>query len=380
MSCSNCFNGCAEIVSDQCVRYTGIDVPVLGIKTGDSLSYVEQALIEFLTSTLNGEGIKLNINPQIICEIVSKNLVACEDLTLPNVISAIIKAVCELDERVTALEGDFAALEGPYTIGCLTGVTSTSGTHAILQAVITKLCAHIVDFNAFVLDVETNYVKKSELCALVAACTPPAPATSYKDRMVPFTVVEYYGTIPGNFDTSGKGLGAWDKIYLCNGLNGTPDKRGRVGVGVTTGISSAIPSMGGGPFNPAVDPAIAGNPSYTLNGTAGANSITLTTPQIPAHTHTTDPKISDPGHTHFTTLSGGQVALTSSTPLAQAATYGGNTSYSLAGAAGTADIGITNSKTTGITIIDKAISSTGGGLAHSNFQPGLGCYYIMYIP
>ena len=102
MSCSNCFNGCAEIVSDQCVRYTGIDVPVLGIKTGDSLSYVEQALIEFLTSTLNGEGIKLNINPQIICEIVSKNLVTCEDLTLPNVISAIIKGMlCVVVEVVT---------------------------------------------------------------------------------------------------------------------------------------------------------------------------------------------------------------------------------------------------------------------------------------
>jgi microcystin-dependent protein len=373
MSCSNCFNGCAEIVSDQCVRYTGIDVPILGIKNGDSLSYVEQALIEFLTSTLNGTGIILEINPAIICNIVSKNLVTCENLSLPNVISAIIKAVCEIDARLVVVENKFVALEGPYTIGCLTGVTSTSGTHAILQAVITKLCAHIVDFNAFVLDVETNYVKKSELCALVAACTPPAPPTSYKDRMVPFTVVEYYGTITGNFDGTGKGLGAWDKIYLCNGSNGTPDKRGRVGVGATTG-------MAGGPLNPAVDPAVAGNPTYTLLGTAGANSITLTTPQIPAHTHTTDPKISDPGHTHFTTLAGSQVAITTTTPLAQTATYGGNTSYSLAGAVGTPDIGITNSKTTGITIIDKAISSTGGGLAHSNFQPGLGCYYIMYIP
>ena len=50
MSCSNCFNGCAEIVSDQCVKYTGVPVAVLGIQTGDSLSYVEQSLIGFLTS------------------------------------------------------------------------------------------------------------------------------------------------------------------------------------------------------------------------------------------------------------------------------------------------------------------------------------------
>jgi len=148
MACSNCYNGCTEIISDQCVKYTGVDVPVLGIQTGDSLSYVEQALIGFLTSTLDGTGIKLVIDPDIICEIINKNLVECEDLTLVNVINALIKAVCELDTRVTALEDDFAALEGPYTIGCLTGVTSTSGTHAILQATITKLCSVEVALNA----------------------------------------------------------------------------------------------------------------------------------------------------------------------------------------------------------------------------------------
>ncbi|BCU97892.1 MAG: hypothetical protein CM15mV19_1420 [uncultured marine virus] len=46
-NCSNCYNGCTEITSDKCVKYTGVDVPILGIKNGDSLSYVEQALITF---------------------------------------------------------------------------------------------------------------------------------------------------------------------------------------------------------------------------------------------------------------------------------------------------------------------------------------------
>lgn len=69
-NCSNCYNGCSEIVSDQCVKYTGVNVPVLGIQTGDSLSYVEQALIEFLTSTLNGTGIKPDIDPAIICALI----------------------------------------------------------------------------------------------------------------------------------------------------------------------------------------------------------------------------------------------------------------------------------------------------------------------
>ena len=37
MSCSNCFNGCTEIISDQCVRYTGFNIPALGISNGDTL-------------------------------------------------------------------------------------------------------------------------------------------------------------------------------------------------------------------------------------------------------------------------------------------------------------------------------------------------------
>ena len=86
MSCSNCFNGCSEIVSDRCVRYTGVDVPVLGIKTGDSLSYVEQALIEFLTSTLDGSGIKPDIDPNIICNLVKQYLPTCGDLTVTDLL------------------------------------------------------------------------------------------------------------------------------------------------------------------------------------------------------------------------------------------------------------------------------------------------------
>ena len=65
-NCSNCYNGCTEITSDKCVKYTGVDVPVLGIQKGDSLSYVEQALITFLSSTLDGTGIIPVITPVFI--------------------------------------------------------------------------------------------------------------------------------------------------------------------------------------------------------------------------------------------------------------------------------------------------------------------------
>jgi microcystin-dependent protein/predicted transcriptional regulator len=354
------------------VKYTGLDVPVLGIQTGDSLSYVEQALIGFLVSTLDGTGIKLTIDPSIICEIVSKNLVACEELSLPNVINALIKAICELDERVTTLEGDFAALEGPYTVGCLTGVTSTSGTHAILQAAIDKICGLEIELDALALNVSTNYVKYSELNALIAAylASMSTTSTKYYTKMVPFTVVEYYGAVTGNFDVSGAGVGLFEKVYLCNGNNGTPDKRGRVPVGTTTG-------MGGGPLNPAVDPTVAGNPSYTLFGAQGANSIVLTTAQIPVHTHTGSAvsTVTDPGHKH------------SLIPDTYAGNDGRGTGISTSGAdafnweTGKVRVDVVDTATTGVTVgTTITVNSAGGGLAHPNFQPGLGCYYIMYIP
>jgi len=361
MSCSNCYNGCTETVSDQCVRYTGIDVPVLGIKTGDSLSYVEQALIEFLTSTLNGTGITLNINPQIICEIIDKNLVECEELTLPNVIQALIKAICELDTRLKEVEADFAALEGPYTTSCLTGVTSTSGTHAILQAAINKICGLEIELDALALNVSTNYVKLADLNALIAAyiASTSTTSTKYYTKMVPFTVVEYYGAISGNFDVSGAGVGLFEKIYLCNGNNGTPDKRGRVGVGATTG-------MGGGPLNPAVDPAVSGNPAYSLGGAVGTNTVVLTTPQIPAHSH-------------------GATAVSTAAPHNHTIAFGNPVDANETGSANTwvqtgTGVNYTTSSTTVSVNTSVSVASAGGGLGHPNFQPGLGCYYIMYIP
>lgn len=365
MSCSNCYNGCTEIVSDKCVKYTGVDVPVLGIKNGDSLSYVEQSLIGFITSVLDGKGIILNISPNVICEIVDKYLVDCETLNLPNVINALLRAVCEVNQKVTQVQNDIAVLNANYTIDCLTGVTSSSDTHDVLQATINKLCDVDVELSALATDVDTNYVKISELNSLIAAYLASlGTSTKFFNRMVPFTVVEYYGPLSGRFDATGAGLGDWEKIYLCNGNNGTPDKRGRVGVGVTSG-------MGGGAMNAAVDPAVAGNPSYTFLGTAGSNQVVLTTAQIPAHNHAANP--SDPGHKHnILGITGGD-------------NNDNNNTVRFAGgdkAQGETGFYFTNSDacqtaTTGISV---DIENTGGGLGHNNFQPGLGCYYIMYIP
>jgi microcystin-dependent protein len=363
MTCSNCFNGCSEIVSDQCVKYTGIDVPVLGIQTGDSLSYVEQALITFLTSTLDGTGIKIDIpTSTTICTLVKKYLPTCGDLTAVDLFNALIKALCDLQAQVTVIGTSVANIEAAYSTSCLSGVTSTSGTHAILQATIDNLCALNASLTALAIDVDTNYVKNSEICDLVTACIAGSGPGSTKHylKMVPYTVVEYYGDLTGNFDGNGIGSGDWEKIYLCNGLNGTPDKRGRVGVGAIVGV-------GGGSLDPEVQPGGTApytfNPNYQLKMTAGNNSIALSTNEIPPHTHSATSTAAVHDHILFY-----QTASTF-------AGAGSNTAITTLGS------GISSVNTAGTTVsVSVTNASTGGGEYHANTQPVLACYYIMYIP
>lgn len=360
-NCSNCYNGCSEIVSDKCVKYTGVDVPVLGIKNGDSLSYVEQALIEFLTSTLDGTGIKINVPEENLCDLISGYLPDCGELTTPVLFNALIKSACDLQNQVNNLNTRIDTIEADYDVDCLSGVSADSGTHAILQAVITKLCLVEDALTAFQVDVDTNYVKLADLNSLIQAYLDSiAPATEqYYTRMVPYSVVEYYGPL-SNFDGSGKGLVAngFDKIYLCNGQNGTPDKRGRLPVGAIAGVP-------GGALSPIVAPG-GFNPNYGIGDTFGANTVTVTSAnQLPPHNHSASSVVTDPGHSH---------------------TYD---KYTVGGASNVdGDDGPddfyynsvnTSSSTTGITV-STTIGTTGSSAPIQSIPPVLACYYIQYRP
>jgi microcystin-dependent protein len=362
-NCTNCYNGCAEVVSDQCVKYTGVDIPELGIETGDTLATVEEKLIQYLVGVLDGTGIHLTIDQSIICDVVNKYLpvcASCTTISVLDIVIALIKAVCDLQEQIDDIVAELAILNADYDVNCLSGVVDSDDTHAVLQAAIDKICQIEIDLAALALDVETNYVKLADLNSLIAAYLATlAPVTQQNQKMVPYTVVEYYGPLT-NFDAGGVGIAGlgWDKIYLCNGANGTPDKRGRIPVSVTS-----VP--GGGAYNAAVDPGIVGNPNYTLSMTYGENNVVLTTPQLPAHTHATTVVVTDPGHTH--TL-----------PPVYNEDYTGHFA-----SGGTYNEGlttdITGSSTTGISV-NVTNASTGGGLSHNNIPPVLACYYIMYIP
>lgn len=361
MNCDTCLQNCDPLITDKCVKYTGPDIPLLGICKGDSLFEVEAILIEKLTALADGSGIAL---PDITldCLFVS-NLLGSKTKTIENLVQALLTGECNLDARITALASQ---VNTPFSFNtsCLTGNLSTRDL--ILQAVINLLC----DVNTRLTIVETNYVKQSDLCTQVAACIASSSSTQYKDRMVPYAPIPYIGPL-SNFDNTGKGIvsAGFEKVYLMNGLNGTQDWRGRSPIG-------AIQNVPGATLDSAVNPALPANSAYNyvVNQKYGASTETLTVLQMPAHTH----GVNDPKHEHFTidkTASGTKGASTTQPVSWSSNRANGNQDYDLCVVNGTADTGPTNTVATGITI-----GTSGANQAHNTLHPVIGTYFIIYLP
>lgn len=391
MSCESCYNGCVETVSDQCVRFTGLDSVPLDIASGDNLQTVIDNIISALVPLLGGDGDKIVLAAGIRCAIINGYLptpVGTDQWTSEQIFQALVKVVCNLQSQITTINGTLATLNADYTIGCLTGVTASSDTHDIVQAIINKLCATVADLAALEIDVYTNYVKLADLDALIAAYLASQSGGASNQqylKMVPYVAYEYYGPLT-NFDGTGAGIQAngFYKVYLCNGLNGTPDKRGRVAVGAIDGV----PPVGVG-LDAAVNPANAGNPNYALLDTDGANTVTLITAQLPSHTHAASVVASGTVGDHTHIIMGGS-GPNSSGPIptaTQVAASSNNDSGNLGYAMKSANVQTHNSGVTSASgagsvslSINVTNSSTGSGNAHPNIQPVIAAYYIMYIP
>jgi microcystin-dependent protein len=373
MSCSNCFNGCVQITSDQCIKYTGPTIASLGIENGVSLAATEEAITDYLITVLAGTGIVPTIDANIICTLISDFLPE-GDATLNDILTAIIQAACALDTRITNIESDTSTLNSAYDTDCFT-VTDETDTHEVLQAVIDALCTLNISFTSLLSSLPATYVQLADLDSLIASYIGGTSSGLMNNKMVPYTAMEYYGPLT-YFDATGAGTGDWVNIYLCNGQNGTPDKRGRVAVGVTDG------SMLGGAFQAAVDPAL-GNPNYSLYSIEGANSVALTNVlQIPSHTHIATPIVTVADHTHLMVGNGGnKTTLTSAYPIKIDELSSADKDYRLAGTdlAGGANVGRTSAdkSTTTVTVTN---SSAGGTMAHNNIQPSIGTYFIIYLP
>jgi microcystin-dependent protein len=123
----------------------------------------------------------------------------------------------------------------------------------------------------------------------------------------------------------------------------------------------------------ATNPSL-GNPTYTVGGSIiGSNNVVLSTLQMPSHTHLTTVTINDPGHIHTVEHSNddnsqlpGNGFQSSENQISGTNTIASNVT-GLKGTGAGQNVFVTN-------------SNEGGGQAHPNYQPGLGCLYIQYRP
>jgi len=391
MACSNCFNGCADgPLSDQCVKYTGIPISALGIATGDTLLHVENQIISKVQELMDGSGIIPEIDPNDVCEVVQELMPCCPPHDLNTILTVFLKSICILNDknealkdRIIIVETAINALNADYilpasTPPCLTGVTATSDTHAVLQAVINKLCT-------LSLTVTTEYVRLDQVEGIVNDVIEALPVTTLINaKMVPFSILPFYGETTGIFDGTGAGMdaslagkGNWTRIFLCNGENGTPDLRGRTLVGTT--------KAGNVPMDYEVDPnstvpvGAQKNPEYFINTRIGSNRAGLELINMPSHNHN-DPatnsaiiKITDPGHIHPL----GQevmIVVPSSFHLQQGGDFSFNAiRETLSGQTGLKGTG------TGQNVYAETVNA-GGGIPHANNQPAHGMNFIIYIP
>lgn len=365
-NCKDCFNGCLDRVPDNCVKYTGPGISLLGVENGDSLNFVESQIFKYLLSIITGKGIKIDIENLGLCQLISSNLSVNSEINLEDIVKALVASICFIDTKIVQLINSIDVLETNYDIKCLQGVTNQSNTHATLQSTINKVCEIQIVITALLNDLTTNYITSANINSYIINYNQTIENSNLiSSKMIPYVAMPYFPTtaaINGNFDSSGAGIGIWLKIYLCNGKNFTPDLRGRTLVGATTGMagdiitdSDVLPSVGNYP-----------NPNYSLKKSFGKNSVILNSTQMPTHTHTATAISIDSGHGHKIKAYAGETS---------PQTFNLNINAPVNGPSGNAtDLGFANVTTTVI------IDSSGQNQSHNNIQPSIGTYYIMYIP
>ncbi len=180
---------------------------------------------------------------------------------------------------------------GPYVLGCLQNVTSTSKLPDVIQEMITELCtaeAAITSLQTQVTNLTTNQttVIGNFLNTAIQGCQSDSVKKTGSGATFQVTfggfcpvgsIIMWKGNPAGLF-TGGVGnapgpMCGWN---LANGQNGTEDMRGYFPVGVNDG------TMGGGSQNAEVDNAVNPGQSYNIGSHGGEIKHQLSNAEVPA--------------------------------------------------------------------------------------------------
>ena len=134
MPCLNCLDNCDPLVSDKCVKYTGMDIESLGILKGMSLFEIEKVILDKLTN-LSGPSIKLD-TITTTCSFITDLLFGktAQPFTLQQFAEIVFDGFCKLNVKINSTTP--AAFS--FNVSCLTGTLDTKDK--IIQAIIDKVC------------------------------------------------------------------------------------------------------------------------------------------------------------------------------------------------------------------------------------------------
>jgi hypothetical protein len=289
-------------MSSNCIRWEGPDIACLNIVTGQNLTELEEAMAEKICKLVENDTAVLNT---VLCgDFIA--LMAGKDKTVANLLQVMLTYDCSLKVLIDKVAADLKEfMDINVDLKCLKKATDTGHDpcdptktvvytlEMILQLIIDFICALQTQLNNLIASLPTliqqyagnmlaGAMKSCQTGRISVTGTGASTVVNFKGFVPPFAAIPYYGPLT-NFDSSGKGLTntpvcGW---YLCNGANGTPDLRGVVPFGATSGIpgGSSIPSF--------ADPATYGYPQMAINDTGGVSKVLLTGNQsgVGAHSH-----------------------------------------------------------------------------------------------
>ena len=295
---------------------TGSDVGTWGTSLNNNFTYIDQLFGSVVTKSVTSVSGNLTItssDTQYGIIRLSGSLTANVNLLLPT--ASAVYTIEALPSSITGSSVITASMASGAVIGIPPGVSIqifTDGSN-------TKY------YNPPLPGTYWDYAG-SATPGWITACT-NAPWLACDGSAVSRSTYSYL------FNAIGTTFGTGDGSTTFN----LPDTRNRARVSVMSSGARLTSAVSG------IDGTVVGSGGSTVEST------TLSTSQIPAHSHTAS--VTDPGHTH-SVPSGGQIASTT------VGGGGGNVTFT--------QPQTTGSSTTGISV---SIANAGGGTAHTNVQP-----------